>query len=76
MRNPWGKAVAFQIMDDILQIFHRSSQAIDARDHKGVTWSEEFQKDCQFGAAVTARAAFLLGPDDGASGSAQGGVLD
>ena len=71
-----GDATKLQIMNDILQILHRSGESVDARDHQGVTWSKEFEKDGKFGSSITARTTFFLGADHGASGSSQGTVLD
>ena len=67
-----GHVALFQIMNDVLHILHRSSDLNNARDNQDVTGTKEFEKDGQFSSSATARAAFLLGADNGASESAQG----
>ena len=75
-RRTQGHTAPFQIMNNVLQIFHRSSEPIDTCDHQGVAGTQKFEKDGEFGSAVTARTAFLLGPDDSATRTAKGSFLD
>src|ERR1700712_5371809 len=62
-------------MHDVLQVFHRSSQAVDAGDDERVTWLHEVEQHLQLGAPISAAARGFLGPDDVTAGCFKHGPL-
>lgn len=48
---------ALQLMDDILQILHRTGEPINPGDDKGVTLPQEVEQDLQFGSRAALRSA-------------------
>ena len=69
-------AAGLQLVHDVLEIFQRTRQAINAGDDKRVTGTRELEQCPEFGAAVATRAARFLGADHLAARRLERGVLD
>jgi hypothetical protein len=69
-------AAGLQLVHDVLEVFQRSRQAINAGDDKRVTGAQELEQCLEFGAAVATRAARFLGADHLAARRLECGVLD
>jgi hypothetical protein len=63
-------------MDDVLKIFDRARQPIDARYHQSVTMSEKLEQQRQFRSSRARTAADLLRSDDLATGATECVFLD
>ena len=61
--------------NDVLEVPNAARQSVDARYHQNVPLAEKFQNGPQFIPSRRRRAAALLRPDDLATGSAQGILL-
>lgn len=70
-----GRAPLLERLHDVLQILDAACQAVDTRDHEGVSGPQERQQQGEFGAAVARGPADLLRAHDVAGGRPQGGLL-
>ena len=66
----------FQLMHDVLQVFHRPGEPVDAGDDQGVAGLHEVEQHLQLSPAIAARTAGLLGADHLAARCLEGGALD
>jgi len=68
--------LCLQLVHDVLQVFERPGEPVDARDHQGVALAQEIEQHLQFGAPVATSAGGLLRTDDIAAGGFQDHALE